>query len=132
MLPILAHCLSCAFVCAANVDLLAAVETSDPALLRARQMVTRVKDAAEFFEAVITTFDRFWQCQFLGTRLSCIQASDIGAPSAENVDFVETHLRFCFFSDAKQSSVSRRYGCRRRPQFRKDVALLKKAYGRIK
>jgi hypothetical protein len=32
------------------------------------------------------------------TELSCIQASDIGAPSAENVDFVviQTHLHFVF------------------------------------
>jgi hypothetical protein len=45
-------------------------------------------------EAEIAGFDRFWQCQFLGTGLSCTQASDIGAPSAENVDFVviQTHL----------------------------------------
>ncbi|MGB7043986.1 MAG: hypothetical protein WBD65_03450, partial [Methylocella sp.] len=47
-----------------------------------RQMSTRVKDAGKFFEAEIATFDRFWQCQFLGAGLSCIQASDIGAPSA--------------------------------------------------
>jgi hypothetical protein len=60
------------YVCAANYDLLAAVETSDPALLRARpallrarQMTTRVKDAGEFFEAEIATFNRFWQFQFL-------------------------------------------------------------------
>ena len=47
-------------------------------------------------EAEIAGFDRFWQCQFLGTGLSCTQASDIYAPSAENVDFVviETHLSF--------------------------------------
>jgi hypothetical protein len=45
-------------------------------------------------EAEIARFDRFWQCQFLGTGLSCTQASDIYAPSAENVDFVviQTHL----------------------------------------
>jgi hypothetical protein len=104
----LAHRLSCAFVCAANGDLLAAVETSDAALLRAQQMSTRIKDAGKFFgtsapddglvEAEIAAFDRFWQCQFLGTGLSCIQASDIGAPSAENVDFVviQAHLHFCF------------------------------------
>jgi len=28
-------------------------------------MSTRVKDAGEFFEAEIATFDRFWQFQFL-------------------------------------------------------------------
>jgi len=56
---VLAHRLSCAFVCTANDDLLAAVETSDPALLRARQTPTRVKDAGEFFKAEIATFDRF-------------------------------------------------------------------------
>ena len=39
-------------------------------------------------EAEIAAFDRFWQCQFLGAGLSCTQASDIGSPSAENVDFV--------------------------------------------
>jgi hypothetical protein len=57
-------------------------------------MSTRVKDAGEFFEAEIAAFDRFWQCQFPSTGLSCIQASDIGAPSAENVNFVviQTHL----------------------------------------
>jgi hypothetical protein len=27
-------------------------------------MSTRVKDAGEFFQAEIATFDRFWQCQF--------------------------------------------------------------------
>jgi hypothetical protein len=66
-------------------------------------MSTRVKDAGEFFgtsapddglvEAEMAAFDRFWQCQFLGTGLSCIQASDIAAPSAENVEFVviQTH-----------------------------------------
>jgi hypothetical protein len=39
-------------------------------------------------------FGGHWQCQFLGAGLSCTQASDIGAPSAENVDFVviQTHL----------------------------------------
>jgi hypothetical protein len=49
-------------------------------------------------EAEIAAFDRFWRCQFLGTGLSCTQASDIGAPSAENVDFVviQTHLSFGF------------------------------------
>ena len=36
VLCILAHRLSCAFVCAADGDLLAAVETADAALLRAR------------------------------------------------------------------------------------------------
>jgi hypothetical protein len=47
-------------------------------------------------------------------------ALDIGAPSADNVDFVaiQTHLCFGFLSDAKQSSSSRRYGCRGRAQFR--------------
>jgi hypothetical protein len=57
-------------------------------------MMTRVKDAGDFFEAEIATFDRFWQCQFLGTGLSCAQAGDIGAPSAGNADFViiKTHL----------------------------------------
>jgi hypothetical protein len=71
-------------------------------------MSTRIKDAGKFFgtsapddglvEAEIAAFDRFWQCPFLGTGLSCIQASDIGAPSAENVDFVviQTRLPFCF------------------------------------
>jgi len=40
----------------------------------------------------------FGGCQFLGAGLSCTQASDIGAPSAENVDFVviQTHLSFGF------------------------------------
>jgi len=112
VLCILAHRLFCAFVCAANGDLLAVVETSDAALLRARQMSTR-KDAGEFFgtsaprhrppddgfvETEIATFDRFWQCPFLGTGLSCIQTSDIGAPRAEDVDFVviQTHLPFVF------------------------------------
>jgi hypothetical protein len=37
-------------------------------------------------EAEIAAFDRFWQCQFFGAGLSCTQASDIGAPSAENVE----------------------------------------------
>jgi hypothetical protein len=48
------------------------------------------------------------------------QAGDIGAPSAENADFIviQTHLSFGFWSDAKQSSASRRYGCRWWPQFR--------------
>jgi hypothetical protein len=70
-------------------------------------MLTRVTDAGEFFgtsapddglvEAEIAAFDSF-RCQFLGTGLSCIQASDIGAPSVENVDFVviQTHLPFVF------------------------------------
>jgi hypothetical protein len=59
-------------------------------------MSTRVTDAGEFFgtsapdgglvEAEIAAFDRFRQ--FLGTGLSRIQASDIAAPSAENVEFV--------------------------------------------
>jgi hypothetical protein len=54
--------------------------------------------AGGLVEAEITAFDRFWQCQFLGTGLSCTQASDIGAPSAEYVDFVVilTHLSFGF------------------------------------
>jgi hypothetical protein len=39
-------------------------------------------------EAKNAAFDRFWQCQFLGTGLSCAQAGDIDAPSAENVDFI--------------------------------------------
>jgi hypothetical protein len=67
-------------------------------------MSTRVKDAGEFFEAEIATFDRFWQCQFPSTGLSCIQASDIGVASAENVDFVviQTHLHFVF--DRTQSN----------------------------
>jgi hypothetical protein len=38
-------------------------------------MSTRVKGAGEFLKAEIAAFDRFWQCQFLGTGLSCIQAS---------------------------------------------------------
>ena len=41
-------------------------------------------------EAEIAAFDRFWQCQFLGTGLSCTQARDIGAPSAENIDFLSS------------------------------------------
>ena len=60
-------------------------------------MSTRVKDAGEFFEAEIATFDRFSAIRY-PTELSSIQASDIGAPSAENVDFVviQTHLHFVF------------------------------------
>jgi hypothetical protein len=44
--------------------------------------------------AEIAAFDGFWQCQFPHTGLSCTQARDIGAPSAENADFVviQTHL----------------------------------------
>jgi hypothetical protein len=76
-------------------------------------MSTRIKDAGKFFgtsapddglvEAEIAAFDRFWQCPFLGTGLSCIQASDIGAPSAENVDFVviQTHLPLLFLIGRK-------------------------------
>jgi hypothetical protein len=49
-------------------------------------------------EVEITAFDRFWQSQFLGTGRQCTQASDIGAPSAEKMDFVviQTHLSFGF------------------------------------
>jgi hypothetical protein len=38
----------------------------------------------------------------------------------DNADFIviQTHLSFGFWSDAKQSSASRRYGCRWWPQFR--------------
>jgi hypothetical protein len=38
-------------------------------------------------------FYGFWQCQILGTGLSCTQASDIGTPSAEDEDFlvIQTH-----------------------------------------
>jgi len=51
-----------------------------------------------YVEAEIAAFGGHWQCQFLGAGLSCTQASDIGAPSAENVDFVviQTHLSFGF------------------------------------
>jgi hypothetical protein len=75
-------------------------------------MSTRVKDGGEFF----------------GTS-----APKHNCSVHENVDFVviQMHLPFCFWSDAKQSSVSGRYGCRRRPQCRKDFALLKKPYGVI-
>jgi hypothetical protein len=97
-------------------------------------MSTRVTEAGEFFgtsapddglvEAEIAAFDRFRR-QFLGTGLSCIQASDIGAPSAENVDFVviQTHLPFCFpFVFDRTQSVSRRYGRRPIQRLREVIA----------
>jgi hypothetical protein len=90
MLCISAHRLSCAFVCAANGNLLAAVETADAALVDARQgrggILRYIGTKTQLFrhlpgdglvEAEIAIFDRFWQCQFLGTGLSCIQASDV-------------------------------------------------------
>ena len=49
-------------------------------------------------DAKLGAFDGFWQCQMLDAGLSCTQASDIGAPRAENADFVviQTHLSFGF------------------------------------
>jgi hypothetical protein len=49
-------------------------------------------------EAEIAAFGGYWRCQFLGAGLSCTQASDIGAPSAGNADFVviQTHLSLGF------------------------------------
>jgi hypothetical protein len=60
--------------------------------------ITRHPPDDGLVEAEIAAFGRYWQCQFLGAGLSCTQASDIGAPSAENVDFVviQTHLSFGF------------------------------------
>jgi len=61
-------------------------------------MSTRVKDAGEFFEAEIATFDRFWQFQFFARSSRAFKPVTLGAPSAENVDFVviQTHLHFVF------------------------------------
>jgi hypothetical protein len=49
-------------------------------------------------KAKIATFDGYRQCQTLDMGLSCTQVSDIGAPSAENADFVviQTYLSHGF------------------------------------
>jgi hypothetical protein len=70
----------------------------DQALRKREPGFIRHPPDAGLAEAEFAAFDGFWQCQTLDTGFSCTQASDIGAPSAENVDFVviQTHLSFGF------------------------------------
>jgi len=39
-------------------------------------------------KAELATFDGFWQCRTLDTGALVHSSYDIGAPSAENIDFV--------------------------------------------
>ena len=65
---------------------------------RTRTAMYRHPPDAGLVDAECETFDGFWQCQTLDAGLSCTQASDIGAPSAENIDFVgiKTYLSLGF------------------------------------
>jgi hypothetical protein len=65
--------------------------------MRSFPSLNRHPPDAGLFDAKRSTFDGIWQCQTLDTGLSCAQ-SPIGAPSAENADFVviRTHLSHGF------------------------------------
>jgi hypothetical protein len=61
--------------------------------------------------------DEHWQGRTIAVMLRHTQAADIGAPSAGNAGFVVIQTHLSLGLNAKQSSASRRYGCRW-PQFR--------------
>jgi hypothetical protein len=83
-------------------------------------------------EAEIAAFDRFWQCQFLARSSRAFKPVTLVRRAPKIWILLSSRrISILFLIGPKQSSVSRRYGCRRRPQFRKDFALLKKPYGGI-
>ena len=91
-------------------------------------MSTRVKDAGEFFEAEIATFDRFWQFQFLARSSRGFKPVTL-ARRVPKMWILLSSRRVSILFLIGRKPIKRFTSIRL--QFRKNFALLKKPYGVI-